>query len=118
MIICAATRKSRISSEIYFLSARHWSLWPVTYIYLIRHLGYFSPQRLILVSSALDKIEKFEYFQSINKNPIVVVDDLSYNTENGKTLFHLNVIQYLKSRHDRIRYIDKEKIDRINKTMA
>lgn len=118
MMTCARVRNRRISSEVYFLSARHWSLWPMTYIYLIRHVGYFSPSRLALVPSASRKIQKFERFMRLKAGPLVVIDDLSFNTENGKTLYYLEVIQFLKTNADRIRYIGKETIDQINASCA
>lgn len=118
MMTYARVRNRRISSEVYFLSARHWSLWPMTYIYLIRHVGYFSPSRLALVPSASRKIQKFERFMRLKEGSLVVIDDLSFNTENGKTLYYLDVIQYLNTKTDRIRYIGKEKIDQINTSCA
>ena len=114
----ARARLRRSYSEVYFLSARHWSLWPMTYIYLIRHLGYFSPDKLILVPSASRKIQKFERFLRIKRGALVVIDDLSYNSENGETLFYLDVIDYLATKTDRIRFIGKEKIDQINTTFV
>ena len=115
MATCVKRRKKRGDSNVYFLSARHWSLWPVTYLYLIRHIGFFNPSHLILVPSAKLKIVSYDRFLRLFIGPIVVVDDLSYNTEVGETLFYHDVIEYLKANHLRIRYVGKEKIDYINK---
>ena len=112
----ARTRNRRHDSEVYFLSARHWSLWIFTYIYLVRYVGYFSPHRLTLVPSASAKINNFEAFLRSAPGLITVIDDLSYNTEVGKTLYFSEIIEYLQSKAGRIRYIDKEKIDLINNT--
>jgi hypothetical protein len=54
----------------------------------------------------------------LKEGSLVVIDDLSFNTENGKTLYYLDVIQYLNTKTDRIRYIGKEKIDQINTSCA
>ena len=54
----------------------------------------------------------------LKEGSLVVIDDLSFNTENGKTLYYLDVIQYLNTKTDRIRYIGKEKIDLINTSSA
>jgi hypothetical protein len=111
MIIGVENRMKRGNSEVFFLSARHWSLWIFTYFYLIRHVGFFSPHRLILVSKATAKIKIFDNFLNSLDGLLIVIDDLSYNTENGETLFYLEVINYLKSKAGRIRYIGKNKID-------
>jgi|TARA_B100001939_G_scaffold347176_1_gene367969 hypothetical protein len=111
MIIGVENRMKRGNSEVFFLSARHWSLWIFTYFYLIRHVGFFSPHRLILVPKATAKIKIFDNFLNSLDGLLIVIDDLSYNTENGETLFYLEVINYLKSKAGRIRYIGKNKID-------
>ncbi len=114
----AQVRKIRHDSEVYFLSARHWSLWPFTYIYLVRHIGLFSPHRLTLVPSASEKVKNFEAFLNSREGLITVIDDLSYNTEAGHTLYYSDIIQYLRSQPRRIRYIAKDKIDLINNSPA
>jgi hypothetical protein len=78
---------------------------------MIRHVGFFSPHRLILVPKATSKIKIFGKFLNSLEGLIIVIDDLSYNTENGETLFYTEVINYLKSKAGRIRYIGKNKID-------
>tara|TARA_X000000950_G_scaffold33047_1_gene35506 strand:+ start:254 stop:601 length:348 start_codon:yes stop_codon:yes gene_type:complete len=111
MIISVGKRMKQDNSEVFFLSARHRSLWIFTYFYLIRHVGFFSPHRLILVPEAASKIKIFDKFLNNVEGLIIVVDDLSFNTENGETLFYSEVINYLKSKAGRIRYIGKNKID-------
>lgn len=114
MMNCARTRFKRRYSEVYFLSARHWSLWPFTYVYLARHIGFFSPHRLSLVPSASEKMNRFERFLKKAHGLLIVIDDLSYNSEFGKTLFFSEVVEYLNSKPGLIRYINKHKIDLIN----
>lgn len=111
MIISVQNRMKRDKCEVFFLSARHWSLWIFTYFYMIKHVGFFSPHRLILVPKATAKIKIFDKFLNRIEGQVIVIDDLSYNTENGETLFYSEVINYLKSKAGRIRYIGKNKID-------
>ena len=114
----ARVRNKRGDSEVYFLSARHWSLWPLTYVYLVRHIGYFNPNRLTLVPSASEKVKNFEVFLRSAQGLIIVIDDLSYNTEAGHTLYYSDIIQYLRAKSGRIRYVGKDKIDVINNSSA
>lgn len=116
MMGCVRSRKSRKGSQVYFLSARHWSLWFATYIYLVRHVGFFSPFRLTLVPSAANKIDKLNQFLTLKDGLIIVVDDLTYNTEFGQTRYYSKVINYLMKHRHRIRYVNKNNIDIINKT--
>ena len=119
MMACARTRFKRGQDDVCFLSARHWSLWPVTYLYLIRNLGFFfRPTRLILVSDPEQKIQIIERKLVAGNGLLVVIDDLSYNTENGNTQFYDDVIRYLHSRKHRLRHIGKEKIDKINRNFS
>jgi len=115
MIKCLKVRKYRENCDVYFLSARHWSLWLPTYIYLIRTTGLIQPNHLILVPNAIKKVEEIEKFLILNKNNLVIVDDLSYNTEFGETLYYTDVINYIYSKKCRIKYIGKKKIDAINR---
>lgn len=114
MFDCVRRRQARENCNVFFLSARHKSLWIPTYIYLMRKIGLFNPNHLILVPNAHKKIKKIDNFIMMNKNKLIVVDDLSYNTEFGKTLYYKEVINYLFSKSDRIYYVDKNKIDKIN----
>ena len=104
---------NRIYTDVFFLRALHWSLWPFTYLSLVRHIGLLNPLNLILVPTAYDKLKKIETFLSV-KNKLIIIDDLSYNTENGKTLFYKDIIENFNN-NNKIKYIDKNKIDLINK---
>ena len=114
MVKCVKSRLSRKNVNVFFLSARHWSLWPITYFYLFTKIGCIFPWRLILVPKAQTKIHILEKFMFKNNRKITMIDDLSYNTENGKTLFYNNVINYIQKNNKKIRYINKNKIDTIN----
>jgi hypothetical protein len=113
MMTGVSKRIKRKNTDVYFLSARHRSLWPFTYVYLVRHIGFFNPSKLILVPSANDKIKKINIFLTLLIDKLIVVDDLSYNTENGQTLYYTDVIKYLTT-NNRVKYIGKSKIDLIN----
>jgi len=117
MINCVRARISRSHCEVYFLSARHWSLWLPTYFYLIRCIGFFKPWRLILVPHAIAKIAQIEMVIKISENHVTVIDDLSYNSEKGETLYYFEVIYFLESLKRRITYVGKQKIDVINKSV-
>lgn len=114
MVNCVKRRLSRKNVNVFFLSARHWSLWPVTYLYLLIKIGCIFPWRLILVPKAKLKIDILKKFMLENGNHITMIDDLSYNTENGKTLFYNDVIKYILKNSKKIRYINKNHIDTIN----
>ena len=115
MMRCVKSRLHKRNCEVFFLSARHWSLWLPTYIYLLRKVGLFSPLRLTLVPNAHSKMRCFDKcLESIN-GPLIVVDDLSYNSEHGSTLYYIQVIEYLRGREKSVRYIDKSRIDIINR---
>lgn len=113
---CARTRKDKKDCDVYFLSARHWSLWLPTYCYLIRQLGFFKPSRLTLVPKAQCKIRCFKDYLESKDGLLIVVDDLTYNTEYGKTFYYDEVINYLHTQKPFVRYVDKAKIDFINQT--
>jgi hypothetical protein len=114
MMLCVKSRLRKKNCEVFFLSARHWSLWWPTYLYLARNVGPFNPRRLTLVPDANSKIRCFDNFLQSTDGPITVVDDLSYNTEHGQTLYYKEVIHYLRVSKRPIRYVDKSKIDLIN----
>ena len=79
---------------------------------------FFRPTRLILVSDPEQKIQIIERKLVAGNGLLVVIDDLSYNTENGNTQFYDDVIRYLHSRKHRLRHIGKEKIDKINRNFS
>jgi hypothetical protein len=85
-------------------------------LYLVRHVGFFKPWRLILVPNAAHKIGQMELVTKISENCVTVIDDLSYNSESGETLYYSEVIHFLESLKGVITYVGKEKIDAINET--
>lgn len=115
MMGCVKSRLHKKNCKVFFLSARHWSLWLPTYIYLLRNVGLFNPFRLILVPNAYRKIRHFDKFLHYINGPLIVVDDLTYNIEHGRTMYYNKVIEYLIDQRKSIRYVDKSKIDIINR---
>lgn len=115
MMRCVKSRLNKNNCEVFFLSARHWSLWLPTYIYLLRKVGFFSPVRLTLVPNANCKIRYFDKCLHSIDRQLIIVDDLAYNTEHGRTLYYKEVIEYLRVRYKFLRYVDKARIDLINR---
>lgn len=114
MTLIVKNRIKRKNVNIFFLSARHYSLWIPTYLSLIIRLGFFHPKRLILVKETNLKINILKSIISKNeKEKIRLIDDLSYNHENGEVKFYEKVISFCK-KNKHIIYFDKEIIDSIN----
>ena len=115
MVFIVKNRIKRKNSIVFFLSARHPLLWLPTYLSLIYRIGFINPRNLILVRNTLKKIKVFELLNDMFKNrKIRVIDDLSYNHENGEIKYYEKVISFCV-KNKSIIYFDKKVIDKINR---
>lgn len=90
--------------KIIFLSARHPITLLVTYRWLNKVIFKTNILKVILVT---DPFKKIKFIKSINKTKtIIYIDDLSYNTENGLTLFYDKIIKEVSLLN--IKYYDFE----------
>ena len=114
MTLIAKNRIRRRNVNFFFLSARHCSLWIPTYLSLVVRLGFFHPKRLILVRETNQKINILKKMISkFERKKIRLIDDLSYNHENGEVKLYEKVVSFCRS-NQHIIYFDKEVIDSIN----
>ena len=93
-----SARLNRNNTEVLFLSARHWSLWPVTYLQLILLFGFLHPRRIILVPTAAKKPNKLNVIWLRYNCKITWVDDLSFGHETGVVQFYHDEIAFAKNR--------------------
>ena len=114
MTLIVKNRIKRKNVNIFFLSARHRSLWVPTYFSLLLKIGLFHPKKLILVKNADLKIKILERIISKFKNKkICFIDDLSYGQESGEVQFYEKVVSFCR-KNKSIIYFDKKIIDSIN----
>ena len=82
--------------DVYILSARSYDKYFVTRCWLKRNTNFRKFNRLILVPNVRDKLTMLRKINIFYKK-IHYYDDLSYNQENGETLFYQDVIEDVKN---------------------
>jgi FMN phosphatase YigB (HAD superfamily) len=84
------------NKDVYILSARSYDKYFVTKSWLKKNTNFRKFNRLILVPNVTDKLN---ILKKINRFYIKIYyyDDLSYNQENGETLFYRDVIEKVKN---------------------
>jgi hypothetical protein len=99
------------SHKYIFLSHRPFSSKSVTYSWLKINSFWNKGAKLYLVGDPSYKIYFFS--ESLRRSrETIIIDDLSFNQEKGKTLFYDKVIKYIKDNH--IKYYDLAFIKKIN----
>ena len=113
MTLIAKNRIKRKNVNIFFVSKTLFFM-DSNLSFFDYRLGFFHPKRLILVKETNLKINILKSIISKNeKEKIRLIDDLSYNHENGEVKFYEKVISFCK-KNKHIIYFDKEIIDSIN----
>ncbi len=82
---------------VFYISARNFNLFEVTYNWLVSSGIKLSKQNLLLVPFAYNKLQYIKYVHKQHPVLITFIDDLSYNHEKGKVLFYDEVIEKVKS---------------------
>ena len=99
------------SRKVIFLTSRSYLNWDTTHQWLTQNGILAAKSDIIIVSSPAQKIDFINKILPRNK-PVTVIDDLSYNHENGQVKFYDTEIQLISGLS--LRYIGYKTILRFN----
>jgi hypothetical protein len=99
------------SRKVIFLTSRSYLTWNTTHQWLTQNGILAAKSDIIIVSSPAQKIDFINKILPRNK-PVTVIDDLSYNHENGQVKFYDTEIQLISGLS--LRYIGYKTILRFN----